>query len=100
MKKARDDVRAKEASRIKREGRPPSSGNLAGCCSFAARASAATGISVCAIVYVAPDPAIPHRTQEEARPLRHYCERILNYFRAQKLLSAGVGGLNNKAKSL
>jgi transposase len=34
-----------------------------------------------------------------ARSLRERRERILNYFRAQKLLSSGVvEGLNNKAK--
>jgi transposase len=34
-----------------------------------------------------------------ARPLREHRELILNYFRAQKLLSSGVvDGLNNKAK--
>jgi transposase len=34
-----------------------------------------------------------------ARSLRQHCELILNYFRAQKLLSSGaVEGLNNKAK--
>ena len=34
-----------------------------------------------------------------ARSLRHHRELILNYFRAQKLLSSGVvEGLNNKAK--
>lgn len=34
-----------------------------------------------------------------ARSLRTHRELILNYFRAQKLLSSGVvGGLNNKAK--
>lgn len=34
-----------------------------------------------------------------ARSLRQYRELILNYFRAQKLLSSGVvEGLNNKAK--
>jgi hypothetical protein len=34
-----------------------------------------------------------------ARSLRQHRELILNYFRAQKLLSSGVvGGLNNKAK--
>jgi transposase len=33
------------------------------------------------------------------RSLRQHCELILNYFRAQKLLSSGVvEGLNNKAK--
>ena len=33
------------------------------------------------------------------RSLRDHCELILNYFRAQKLLSSGiVEGLNNKAK--
>ena len=34
-----------------------------------------------------------------ARSLGQHCELILNYFRAQKLLSSGVvEGLNNKAK--
>ena len=34
-----------------------------------------------------------------ARSLRHHRELILNYFRAQKLLSSGViEGWNNKAK--
>src|SRR5258706_10229442 len=34
-----------------------------------------------------------------ARSLRNHRELILNYFRAQKLLSSGVvAGLNNKAK--
>jgi transposase len=34
-----------------------------------------------------------------ARSLRKHREQILNYFRAQKLLSSGVvEGLNNKAK--
>jgi transposase len=34
-----------------------------------------------------------------ARSLRNHRELILNYFRAQKMLSSGVvGGLNNKAK--
>jgi len=34
-----------------------------------------------------------------ARSLRNHRELILNYFRAQKLLSSGVvEGLNNKAK--
>lgn len=33
-----------------------------------------------------------------ARSLRQHRELILNYFRAQKLLSSGVEGLNNKAK--
>jgi transposase len=34
-----------------------------------------------------------------ARSVRNHRELILNYFRAQKLLSSGVvGGLNNKAK--
>ena len=30
--------------------------------------------------------------------LRRHRELILNYFRAQKVLSSGVAGLNNKAK--
>jgi transposase len=37
--------------------------------------------------------------KKNARSLRKHRELILNYFRAQKLLSSGVvGGLNNKAK--
>jgi transposase len=50
---------------------------------------------------VPPDHAIPHRAHEEDRTLslRHHRERILNYFRAQKLISSGVvEDLNNKAK--
>jgi transposase len=49
---------------------------------------------------VPPNYAIPHRTHEENRSLlRNHRELILNYFRAQKLLSSGVvEGLNNKAK--
>jgi transposase len=49
---------------------------------------------------VASGNALPHRTHEEDRPLtRQHRELILNYFRAQKLLSSGVvEGLNNKAK--
>ena len=44
--------------------------------------------------------ALAHRAHEEHRPvLRQHRELILNYFRAQKLLSSGVvEGLNNKAK--
>jgi transposase len=35
-----------------------------------------------------------------ARSMREHRDLILNYFRAQKLLSSGVvEGLNNKAKS-
>ena len=37
--------------------------------------------------------------KEIARSLRQHRELILNYFRAQKLISSGVvDGLNNKAK--
>src|SRR5438270_10034483 len=44
---------------------------------------------------VPPDHAVPHRAYEN----RRYRELILNYFRAQKLLSSEVvEGLNNKAK--
>jgi len=47
---------------------------------------------------VPPNHAFPHRAHEEDRPLAHR-ELILNYFRAQKLISSGVvEGLNNKAK--
>jgi transposase len=36
-----------------------------------------------------------------ARSMRQHRELILNYFRAQKLLSSGVfEGLNNKPKSI
>ncbi len=39
------------------------------------------------------------RVKKIARSLRQHRELILNYFRAQKLLSSGVvEGLNNKAK--
>src|SRR5689334_25384107 len=45
---------------------------------------------------VPPGHAVPHRAHEK---LRQHRELILNYFRAQKLLSSGVvEGLNNKAK--
>jgi transposase len=46
-------------------------------------------------------PCVPasNRCRRHARSLRQHRELILNYFRAQKLLSSGVvGGLNNKAK--
>jgi transposase len=37
--------------------------------------------------------------RHSARSLRHHRELILNYFRAQKLISSGVvEGLNNKAE--
>jgi transposase len=44
--------------------------------------------------------AFPHRAHEEDRPLlRQDRELILNYFRAQKLISSWVvEGLNDKAK--
>ena len=44
--------------------------------------------------------AFPHRAHEEDRPVAApHRELILNYFRAQKLISSGVvEGLNNKAK--
>jgi transposase len=44
--------------------------------------------------------ALPHRALKKiARSLRQYRELILNYFRAQRLISSGVvEGLNNKAK--
>ena len=44
--------------------------------------------------------ALPDRAHEEDRSLpRQHRELILNYFRAQKLISSGVvEGLNNKAK--
>jgi hypothetical protein len=49
---------------------------------------------------VSSNYAVPHRTHEEDRPLpRNHRDLILNYFRAQKMLSSGVvEGLNNKAK--
>jgi transposase len=49
---------------------------------------------------VPPNHAIPHRALQENRgSLRQHRELILNYFRAQKLISSGVvEGLNNKAK--
>jgi hypothetical protein len=49
---------------------------------------------------VQPNDAITHGTHEEnRRSLRTHREVILNYFRAQKLLSSGVvEGLNDKAK--
>jgi hypothetical protein len=49
---------------------------------------------------VSPDHAVPHRAHEEdcTLPPQHR-GLILNYFRAQKLISTGVvEGLNNKAK--
>jgi transposase len=46
-----------------------------------------------------PDHAIPYRFKRIARSLRQHQELILNYFRAQKLVSSGVvESLNNKAK--
>ncbi len=49
---------------------------------------------------VSPDDPLPHRADEEiARSLRLHRELVVNYFRAQKLLSSGVvEGLNNKAR--
>jgi hypothetical protein len=49
---------------------------------------------------VPPGDAFPNRADEEDRPLNACAPRlILNYFRAQKLLSSGVvEGLNKKAK--
>jgi transposase len=48
---------------------------------------------------VSPEHAFPHRAHEEDRSLRQHRELILNYFRAQKLISSSVvEGLNNKAK--
>jgi transposase len=51
---------------------------------------------------VPPNHAFPHRAHEEVRPLASPGSGaivILNYFRAQKLISSGVvEGLNNKAK--
>lgn len=49
MNKALDKVRAEESSRIKRDGRDPSSRNPAGCCSNAVRISRTNSISGSAI---------------------------------------------------
>src|SRR5215472_13080320 len=49
---------------------------------------------------VSADHAFPYRASEKiARSMRQHRELVLNYFRAQKLISSGaVEGLNNKAK--
>src|SRR5581483_548839 len=49
MKKALDNVRAEETSRMRPEGRARSSGNPAGCCSVAVRTLAPPSTSGCAI---------------------------------------------------
>jgi transposase len=48
---------------------------------------------------VAPVIGTAQPTKKIARSLRQHRELILNYFRAQKLISSGVvEGLNNKQK--
>jgi len=116
MNKALDNVRAEETSRMKREGRAPvlrksrwlllrRSESLGTDQHFRLRDLLRYNLKTVRAYLLKevapPDHAIPHRTYEEDRSFdTQYLELILNYFRAQKLLSSGVvEGLNNKAKS-
>jgi transposase len=94
---AEQHFRVRDLLPLQLEDRPrlPSQGNL----------SAALGVQLARLSWQVPRRAVPadhavsHRADEEDCPLRQHRELILNYFRAQKLISSGVvEGLNNKAK--